>query len=73
MGGIAINKNAQALTAQGRPVDGLYAAGNSIGGLEGGPRADYVGGLMKAFVFGLRAGEHAASLPTRNGIGSTAA
>lgn len=61
MGGIAIDGDARALNTEGKPIDGLYAAGNSIGGLEGGPRADYVGGLVKAFVFGLRAAEHAAS------------
>jgi fumarate reductase flavoprotein subunit len=38
----------------------LFAAGATTGGLEGGPAAGYVGGLMKAVVFGLLAAECAA-------------
>jgi fumarate reductase flavoprotein subunit len=39
------------------PIQGLYAAGSSVGGIEGGPQASYVGGLMKALVFGMLAAE----------------
>ena len=39
---------------------GLYAAGVTAGGLEGGSMAGYVGGLIQAAVFGLRSAEHAA-------------
>lgn len=60
MGGLQIDASARILDEQERPLPGLYAAGASTGGLEGGPAVHYVGGLMKALVFGLRAAEHAA-------------
>jgi fumarate reductase flavoprotein subunit len=60
MGGIDINENAQALRPDGSPIPGLYVAGTPVSGLEGGPRAGYVGGLCKAFTLGLIAGEHIA-------------
>jgi hypothetical protein len=40
--------------------EGLYAVGTPVAGLEGGPRAGYVGGLSKAFILGLLAAEGAA-------------
>jgi hypothetical protein len=50
----------------GAPIKGLYAVGTPVAGLEGGPRAGYVGGLSKAFILGLLAAEHAtASLTHR--------
>jgi fumarate reductase flavoprotein subunit len=60
MGGIVINTDAQALRADGTPIEGLYVSGTPVAGLEGGPRAGYVGGLSKGFILGLLAGEHAA-------------
>jgi fumarate reductase flavoprotein subunit len=48
------------LRADGTVIAGLYAAGATSGGLEGGPAAGYAGGLMKALTFGLLAAEHAA-------------
>jgi len=39
------------------PIPGLFAAGSATGGLEGGQYSGYTGGLSKAAVFGLRAGE----------------
>ena len=57
MGGLAIDRAARVLDAGGRPVPGLYAAGSAAGGLEGGPRAAYLGGLAKAVATGLRAAE----------------
>ncbi len=57
MGGIAIDAHGRALDADRRPISGLYAAGACTGGIEGGPRSGYVGGLAKAAVFGLRVGE----------------
>jgi fumarate reductase flavoprotein subunit len=62
MGGIAIGGNAQVRDRAGKPIAGLYAAGACTGGLEGGPNVDYVGGLIKASVFGLRAADHAAAV-----------
>jgi fumarate reductase flavoprotein subunit len=61
MGGVAIDANAQAQTPAGAPFPGLYAVGTPVAGLEGGPRAGYVGGLSKAFVLGLIAAEHIAA------------
>ena len=60
MGGIRIDKDSRVLDTAGQPIAGCYAAGSCTGGLEGGPRAGYTGGLMKAGITGLRAGEHAA-------------
>jgi fumarate reductase flavoprotein subunit len=61
MGGVMIDAQAQAQTRAGAPFPGLYAVGTPVGGLEGGPRAGYVGGLSKAFVLGLLAAEHIAA------------
>ncbi len=60
MGGICISGNAEALRADRTPIPGLYAAGATTGGLEGGPAVGYAGGLMKALTFGLLAAEHVA-------------
>ena len=60
MGGFLVNANAQVKRADGSVIAGLYASGANVGALEGGPRVDYVGGLIKAVVFGLRAANHAA-------------
>lgn len=58
MGGIAIDAACRVLSPGGAPVEGLLAAGTTTGGLEGGDRAGYVGGLVKSAVTGLRAAEH---------------
>jgi fumarate reductase flavoprotein subunit len=60
MGGVVINEHAQALRPDGTIFPGLYAVGTPVAGLEGGPRAGYVGGLSKAFILGMLAAEHAA-------------
>ncbi len=60
MGGIAIDEHAQVLDCSGAPIKGLLAAGAATGGLEGGTNAAYIGGLMKAGVFGLIAAERVA-------------
>lgn len=60
MGGIAIDGHGRVRRPDGSTIAGLYAAGGSTGGLEGGGALGYVGGLIKACVFGLRAGEDAA-------------
>jgi hypothetical protein len=59
-GGIAIDGHGRVKRPDGSVITGLYAAGGATGGLEGGGALGYVGGLIKACVFGLRAGEHAA-------------
>lgn len=61
MGGIAINGRAEVLNQDEKPIAGLYAAGDAIGGLMGGHRGGYTGGLMQAVVTGILAGENAAS------------
>lgn len=62
MGGIAIDGHAQVLRENSSVIPGLFAAGATTGGLEGGGRLGYVGGLVKAGVFGLRAAERMAVL-----------
>jgi fumarate reductase flavoprotein subunit len=60
MGGIRIDTDARVLTPDGTPIPGLYAAGATTGGIEGGPAIGYTGGLSKSALFGFRAAEHAA-------------
>jgi predicted oxidoreductase len=60
MGGVVIDAQARARKRDGGVLEGLYAVGTPVAGLEGGPRAGYVGGLSKAFILGLLAGEDAA-------------
>lgn len=62
MGGIDINEHAEVLDRNGRPILGLFAAGATTGGLEGGKHSAYVGGLIKAGCFGLLAAERVATL-----------
>lgn len=59
MGGIAIDGHARVLRPDDTPIDGLYAAGTTTGGLEGGSGAGYVGGLSKSTVTALLAAESA--------------
>lgn len=56
-GGIAVDGQARVLRDDQTPIPGLFAAGSTAGGMEGGPGASYVGGLSKAFVLGYRAAE----------------
>jgi fumarate reductase flavoprotein subunit len=62
MGGVIINEHAQAQKPDGTNFRGLYAVGTPVAGLEGGPRAGYVGGLSKAFILGMLAAEQMASV-----------
>jgi fumarate reductase flavoprotein subunit len=63
MGGIAIDTVCRAQRADGGgTIPGLYAAGSSIGGIEGGPIAGYIGGLARAIATGLIAGDHVAGV-----------
>ena len=61
LGGIAIDAHARVLRKSGGTIAGLYAAGSTTGGIEGGPEVGYLGGLIKALVFGLLAAEHQAA------------
>jgi fumarate reductase flavoprotein subunit len=56
MGGIVVDGQARVLDTKGSPIPGLFAAGSTVGGLDGGPHSGYVGGLIKA-VIGLIAAE----------------
>ncbi len=47
MSGISIDGDGRILTREGQPIPGLYAAGCASGGLEGGEKTGYVGGLVK--------------------------
>lgn len=60
MGGIVVDGEARVLRADGTVIDGLWAAGSTTGGLEGGPPVGYLGGLAKAGVQGLLAAESVA-------------
>jgi fumarate reductase flavoprotein subunit len=60
MGGIAIDGHGRVKRLDSSAIPGLYAAGGTTGGLEGGGALGYVGGLIKACVFGLRVAEHVA-------------
>ena len=59
MGGVLVNGRCEALNLNEKPIEGLYAAGDTIGGLMGGYRGGYTGGLMQAVVTGILAGENA--------------
>ena len=61
MGGIVVDGDARVLDKNDKPIPGLYAAGSTVGGLDGGPHAGYVGGLIKATI-GLRAAETIAAV-----------
>jgi len=56
MGGIVVDGNGAVLDRGDTPLPGLFAAGSTVGGLDGGPNAGYVGGLIKATI-ALRAAE----------------
>jgi fumarate reductase flavoprotein subunit len=57
MGGIVVDGGSRVLRPDGTSIKGLYAAGSTTGGLEGGPTVGYLGGLAKAGVQGLVAAE----------------
>jgi succinate dehydrogenase/fumarate reductase flavoprotein subunit len=58
IGGLRIDTNARVLREDGRPLDGLFAAGADAGGISAG---GYASGLASALVFGRIAGESAPS------------
>ena len=59
-GGILTDRDGHVLDLEDQPIDGLFAAGSTTGGLEGGAHAGYTGGLSKTAVFALRAAEQIA-------------
>jgi fumarate reductase flavoprotein subunit len=52
MGGAMIGPDAAVRRSDGSPIAGLFAAGSTAGGLQGGPNGGYVGGLAVAATFG---------------------
>lgn len=58
MGGLRIDGLSRVLNTQGAVIPGLYAVGTATGGMEGGDRTGYVGGLAKTAATALRAAEH---------------
>jgi len=56
MGGVAIDGQCRVQHREGGVIAGLYAAGSTTGGHEGGPVAGYTGGLGKAATFGWHSG-----------------
>ena len=56
-GGILTDKDGHVLDLDENQIPGLFAAGSTTGGLEGGAHAGYTGGLSKTAVFALRAAE----------------
>lgn len=61
MGGLAIDERARVLDGAGRPIEGLFAAGEAAGGVHG---ANRLGGnsLLECAVFGRVAGREAAQI-----------
>jgi fumarate reductase flavoprotein subunit len=64
MGGVSVNGRCEVLDRNETAIPGLYASGDTIGGLMGGYRGGYTGGLMQAIVTGILAGENAARRET---------
>jgi fumarate reductase flavoprotein subunit len=58
IGGVRIDPQARVLDGEGKPIEGLYAAGADAGGISTG---GYASGLASALVFGRIAAETAAS------------
>ena len=65
MGGIVVDGDARVLDKNDKPIPGLYAAGSTVGGLDGGPHAGYVGGLIKATIGLARRGDDRRQEPER--------
>ena len=69
-GGVAIDTDARVIDEEGRPMPGLYAAGEMVGGLYFG-RYPGGAGLTSGAVFGRRAGRHAAALARARAAGGS--
>jgi FAD binding domain/NAD(P)-binding Rossmann-like domain len=59
IGGLRVDEEARVLDGDGRPLDGLWAAGVDVGGIATG---GYASGLAQALVLGLRAAESIAGM-----------
>lgn len=67
MSGLLVDGDATVRGTSGSRREGLFAAGASVGGAEGGQTAFYLGGLCKAAILGRIAGESAAAFATSRG------
>jgi fumarate reductase flavoprotein subunit len=72
MGGIEIDGSGRVISTGGAPIRGLFAAGSATGGLEGGGHNAYVGGIVKAGLFGLLAAEEAARVIKKTDVDTAA-
>ena len=61
-GGLKIDGACHVISTEGKPIPGLYAVGTATGGMEGGDRTGYVGGLAKTAATALRAAEDIAGV-----------
>jgi fumarate reductase flavoprotein subunit len=59
--GLRIDSEARVLDQAGRPIPGLFAAGESAGGVVGDAYAGHGNSITTALVFGRRAGRNAAA------------
>lgn len=66
-GGLAVDRQARVVRADGTPIEGLFAAGGAAAGLAGRGGEGYLpgNGLAQSFGLGLIAGEEMASLRLR--------
>ena len=69
MGGLVIDEKCRVLK-KGRPINGLFAAGETTGGIFGKSRPEGAG-LMLALVSGRMAGEQAAKFALENPLPGT--
>jgi fumarate reductase flavoprotein subunit len=69
MGGVLVDAEMAVRGKGGDPIAGLYAAGGTTGGLEGGGNLGYVGGLSKAVTMGMIAAETATDVVLREVTG----
>jgi fumarate reductase flavoprotein subunit len=72
MGGLAVDGCSRVVAKAGGLIGGLYAVGGSSGGVEGGPRAAYVGGLSKASATAWRAARTIVQALEKNELGKVA-
>jgi fumarate reductase flavoprotein subunit len=59
MGGIRVDEDSRVLTVEGKPILGLYAAGETTGGLHGSNRLGG-NGVCDTMVFGPNAAKQSA-------------
>jgi fumarate reductase flavoprotein subunit len=62
MGGLHINEKAQVMNLDGKPIRGLFAAGEVAGGVHGGDRLGSCA-TLDCIAFGRIAGHEAATSP----------